>query len=202
MPNFIKDLEVYIQECHSPYVTLQCYHFHGAVHKWSATEAATASTTAVHAAITLTTAVQIITTVITNPPATRNTTLTVSLAGGSLSGNVIVAGTNIFGEVITETVAVTTATTYIGTIAFKTVTSITVPARTTSGDTISVGFGDKLGLSFYLNYKDQLIQCSLNDVIESTRGTVVADADEIEKNTLDLSSPLNGTIVNAYVIIY
>jgi len=202
MPNFIKDLEVYIQEVHSPYVTPQCYHGHIAVHTWTATEAATASTDGVHAAITLTTAVQTITADITDPPCARNTSITVSLAGGSLSGNVIIAGTNIFGEAITETVAVTTATTYVGTVAFKTVTSIKVPARTTSGDIIAIGFGDKLGLSFYLNHKDQLIQCSLNDVIESTRGTIVADSDEIEKNTLDLSSPLNGTVVDAYVIIY
>lgn len=203
MDQLIKSLESYIQEVAPPYVTPKCSRGHIAVHTWTAAEAVAADTDGVHASITALATPQTITTEITNPPCARNITITCTKGGETdMSGNVVITGTNIFGQVITETIAEGADGTIQGNKAFKTVTSILVPVRTNEGDAITVGFGDKLGLSFYLNYKDQLIQCSLNDIIEPTRGTVTVDADEIEKNTLDLNSALDGHIVNAYIIIY
>ena len=177
---------------------------HITVLEWSATEAAAASTNAVHAAITLGASAQTITTAITNPPCARNITITCAKAsgGGAMSGNVVITGTNILGETISETIAEGADDTYEGKVAFATVTSIAVPVKTNTGDTVAIGYGDILGVPFYLNYVDQLIQCSLNNVIETTRATVTADDDEMEKNTIDLNSALNGKIVRAYLIVY
>lgn len=203
MDHLIKDLESYIQEFKSGITTPLKSRGHIAVHEWSATEAAAAATDGVHASITATTSPQTITTGITDPPCARNITITCAKGGESnMSGDVVITGTNIFDEVITETIAEGADGTYQGNLAFKTVTSILVPVRVQADDAITVGYGDKLGLSFYLNYKDQVIQCSLDNTIEATRATVVADTDEIEKNTIDLNSALDGHIVRAYVIIY
>jgi len=176
---------------------------HITVLEWSATEAAAASNDAVHAAITLGAAAQTITTSITNPPCARNITITCTHgAGSNMSGDVVITGTNILGETISETIAEGADGTIQGTVAFKTVTSIAVPVKTNTNDTVAIGYGDILGVPFYLNYTDQLIQCSFNETIESTRATVTADTDEMEKNTIDLSSDLNGKIVRAYLIVY
>lgn len=178
--------------------------FHGAVKQWSATEAVAADADGVHGEITLGASAQTITADITNPPCARNITITCTKASGgsTMSGDVVITGTNIFGEVITDTIAEGEDGLHEGTKAFKTVTSILVPAQTNAGDKLKIGFGDKLGLPFYLNYADQVIQCSLNNVIEATRATVVADVDEIEKNTIDLNSALNGSVVRAYIMVY
>ena len=81
-------------------------------------------------------------------------------------------------------------------------TSIAVPVKTNTNDTVTIGYGNVLGVPFYLNYTDQLIQCSLDDTIETTRATVTADDDEMEENTIHLSTALNGKIVRAYLIVY
>ena len=202
--NKIRGQEQYVYDVDSPYTTEAAYLGQIAIIERSATEAAAASNTAVHASIAANEGAQTITTNITNPPCPRNITITCAhAAGGSdMSGNVVITGTNIFGETITDTIAEGTDGTKQGTVAFKTVTSILVPGWKQDGDAITVGFGDKLGLPFYLYHADQVIQCSRNYAIESTRATVVADDDEIENNTIDLSSALNGSVVRIIVAIY
>jgi len=80
------------------------------------------------------------------PDSYRNVTLTVALGGGSLVGNVVLTGTDNRGNVISESIAVSTATLYQSTLAYQTLTSYSFPARTTAGDTISIGTGNRLGL--------------------------------------------------------
>jgi hypothetical protein len=146
-----------------------------------------------------------VTTGITNPPAPRNITATSGGTAGDIKAiQVIVAGTNYRDEAITETLPVFTAdsaTTVVGAKAFKTVTSITIPAHDGTGATTAIGFGDKLGVPFYLADTGAALQTTLNGVKEATAAVVVADADEIEKNTVDLNSALNGTAVTAYLYV-
>lgn len=78
--------------------------------------------------ITLGAAAQTITTGITNPDYPRALAVVGSVAG--ITGDVVIAGTNYAGEAITDTIALDGTTSKPGTKAFKTVTSITVPART------------------------------------------------------------------------
>jgi hypothetical protein len=67
-------------------------------------------------------------------------------------------------------------------------------------DKISVGWGDKLGLPYLLPHNT--VQATyLNNVKEATAPTVTTDSDEIEKNTIDLNSALNGSAVDVYLFV-
>ncbi len=170
----------------------------------SATDAVAASTTGVHAAVTDNGTEQVITTNITNPGVPRNITAT---AGGTATDigaiQITITGTNYADEVITETLpafTVDTPGTVEGSKAFKTITSITIPAHDGLGATTSIGWGDKLGLPC----KKPHIPCVaafLDNVLESTAPTVTASATNIEDNTITLNSALNGTVVDVYIIV-
>jgi hypothetical protein len=167
-------------------------------------QAATADTDAVHAAVTDTGVQQVITTGITNPPFPRNITATAGGTAGDIKAiTVTIAGTNEAGAAITEVLpafTVNTAGTVAGTKAFKTVTSITIPAHDGLGATTEIGFGDLIGLPHMLTGNTVLF-AALDGVREGTAPTVVADADEIEKNTCDLNSALNGTVVDVWYVV-
>lgn len=158
---------------------------------WTAPDAA--ADDAVHAAITLTTAVQNIATAITNPDFPRKVTVTGTKAGGSLTGNVVITGTNIRDQVISETIAITADTEVEGTKAFKTVTNIQVPVRATSGDTVKVGISDALGLDRCMSANEVLL-AAIDGVYETTRPTVTFDADEVEKNTVNPNTALDANV--------
>lgn len=157
---------------------------------------------AVRAAVTDTGVQQVITASITNPAVCRNVTAT---SGGTATDikaiQVIVAGTNINGESITETLpvfTVDTATTVVGSKAFATVTSITIPAHDGTGATTSVGTGAKLGIPTKLSRN--IVQAAyLADVKEGTPPTVTVSSTAVESNTVTLSSALAGTAV---VVLY
>lgn len=156
------------------------------------------TTTAVHAAVTDNGAPQVITTGITNPPTPRNVTAT---AGGTNTDikaiQVIVAGTNEEGVAITETLpafTVDTAGTVVGSKAFATVTSITIPAHDGTGATTAIGLGAKLGLGERIT-RNSVTAAFLAGVKEATAPTVVADATNLEGNTVQLNSALNASAV-------
>lgn len=197
------DLESYIHEFKSGIVTPLLSRGHIAVHKWTVAEAAAKSANGVKAAFTLTANPQPgITAGITSPPCARN----LSIVGGhadQTGQDIKIYGTDIFGEAITETIVTAGTATVLGNKAFKTVTMIDYPARASANTpTVAIGFDNKLGLSMYLRYADQLIQCSLADVIEANRATVTVSATVISSNTIKLDSALDGSLVRAYVIIY
>lgn len=167
-------------------------HFHIA-----AADAVAIKTAGVHAAVTLGAAAQDVTTAITNPAVPRGIVVKGNAAG--IAGNVVITGTNYADEEITETIALDGDTYSAGDKAFKTVTKINLPAKTNgSGDTVSVGWGDSLGLPYKLAH---------NTVIKAFRGGVVSDADvstsvtAIESNTIETDSPPNGTDIDVYLIV-
>jgi len=172
--------------------------------QWSAAEAATASTTAVHAAVTDTGAAVEVTTGITNPPCPRNITATAGGTAGDIKAiQVIIEGTDFNDETITETLPVFTVDTcgsVVGSKAFKTVTKITIPAHDGTGATTAIGYGDKLGLPYLLTH-NTLLMTFLNNVLEGTAATITSSATLISSNTIDLNSALNGTVVDAYLIV-
>lgn len=105
--------------------------------------------TAVHAAITLPDSEPLeVTTDITNPDMPRNLEIVGNQVG--ISGNVVIVGTDADDDPLTETIVASGTDTVVGTKAFKTVTSITVPVKNGSGDTISIGTGSKLGVGAIL----------------------------------------------------
>lgn len=164
---------------------------------------AVGTNTAIHAAVTDNGAPQVITTAITNPDVPRNVTAT---AGGTNTDvkaiQVIVTGTNAYGDVITETLpafTVDTTGTVVGSKAFKTVTSITIPAHDGTGATTAIGTGvggsnSKLGLPVKLD-RDTIVNVHLNGVRETAHPTVAFSSTVLESNTIVLASALNGTPV-------
>lgn len=160
------------------------------VQEWTAPDAPSA--TAVLAATDLTDAVQAITADITNPDFPRNVTVKGNASG--ITGNVVITGTNIRDEVITETIALSGASEVQGNKAFKTVTSVSLPIETHAGtDTVSVGIGSKLGL-FRKMKGDQVVLVTATGTYETTRPTVAASVTLIESNTMLPNTAPNATL--------
>jgi hypothetical protein len=112
---------------------------------------AVASAAAVHAAITLTTVPQTITTGITSPAVCRVLSITGNAAG--IAGSVGLVGTDANGDGVTDAIALNGIATVLGSVAFATLTSITLPARTAAANTVSIGIGDVFGLSGHIGYE-------------------------------------------------
>ena len=169
-----------------------------------AASAVVANTTAVLAAVTSTALTQVITTGITNPAYARNITAT---AGGTAADikaiQVIIEGTNMDNEVITETLpafTVDTAGTVAGAKAFRTVTKVTIPAHDGTGATTAIGFGEVLGIPYKLPHNTVLLAYH-NNAREGTLPTVATSATVLESNTFDLNTALNGSKVDVYLVV-
>lgn len=158
------------------------------------------TTTKIHAAITLTTEVQHISTGITNPDVPRVISITGVKAGGALTGDVVIHGTDASGAIITDTIALNDNATVNGVKAFKTVTLIDVPVYVTSGDTVSIGTTDLLGLIHLLS-QNTVWEVFLNNVKETTAPTVTVSSDVLSLNTVDLNSALDGNQVDIWYFV-
>jgi hypothetical protein len=128
-----------------------------------------------------------VTTFAAQPDFARNLTV---VASGAATGDVVVTGTNIRGETITETLALNGTTPVVGNKAFKTVTSVLVPA--VSSRTIDLGVGAKLGLSRRMA-TDAYINGSADGVFETTRATIAYSGTAIESNTVTFNTAPNGS---------
>jgi hypothetical protein len=127
---------------------------------------------------------------LTNPDVPRN--LTVKGNASGIAGNVVVHGLNEDNVAITETIALNGTASVAGNKAFKTVTSVDLPAKTnSSGDTVSVGVGSKLGLGERLA-RNTVVRAFLNNVVEGTAPAVATSATAVESNTVLLNSALPG----------
>lgn len=169
----------------------------------SAANAVIANISGILAAVIDTGVQQLVVTGLTNPTIPKNITATVGGTGANITAKqVIITGTNFADAVITETLPAFTAATpgtVQGSKAFKTVTSITIPANGT-GVTTSIGFGEKLGLPYKVIFPI-ILATYINNVKEVTVPTVTTDSVNIENNTIKLSSSLSGTIVDIFLIV-
>lgn len=163
-----------------------------------------ASATGVHAAVTDTGVDVVVTTAITSPAVARNITATAGGTAGDVKAiSVTITGTDLSGAVITEVLpAFTVNTTGIvtGSKAFKTVTSIAIPAHDGVGATTAIGWGSKLGLHHELDHNTVLF-AFLNNVKEGTAPTVATSASVLASNTMTLNSSLDGSVVDAYYLV-
>ena len=167
------------------------------VQQWTAPDAPSA--TAILAATLLTTAIQSITTGITNPDFPR--LLSVTGGDGNVIGDVTIVGTNIRGEVITDVIAASGTSTVAGVKAFKTVTSISLPVYASADtETISIGITDKLGLQSIPVSTTVISETTTNSA--DTGGAILTrDADEIEKCVYDPTTECNATANKTIVYI-
>jgi hypothetical protein len=151
---------------------------------------AAASATGALAATALTASPQTITTGLTNPDVPRNATVTGNASG--IAGNAVVNGLNDEGVTISETIALNGTATVAGNKAFASIISVQLPVQTHgSGDTVSVGFGTKLGIGVRLS-RDSTVAAYNNGVKESSAPTVTFDPVTFENNTITLASTLAG----------
>jgi len=104
------------------------------------------------------------------------------------SGVVTVTGTNIAGQIISETFTLSGTSATNGDKAFKTVTAVTVPAN----EQIQVGTTDKLGLPYKANYIVPFAGFR-DGSMDSSPPNVTSDPDKIELNTSDPYRTMNGT---------
>ena len=162
-----------------------------------------ATTNGILAAVTDTGVQQVITTGIIQPDVPRGIGATAGGTAGDIKAiQVIVAGTDAEDVAITETLpafTVDTAGSVVGTKAFKTVTSITIPAHDGNGATTAIGFTDVVGIGLRLA-RNSVKSAYLAEVLEGTAPTVVVDAATLSENTFDLNSALNSTQVKLEVI--
>lgn len=146
----------------------------------------------------------VVTTFDGQPGIPRNITATAGGTAGDIAAiQVVITGTNVNDEVITETLAaftVNTPGTVAGTKAFKTITSVTIPAHDGLGATTAIGWGEILSLPYKLPY-NTVLATYLNGVKEGTAPTVTTSVTVLESNTIDLNSALNGTVVDVYLIV-
>lgn len=159
---------------------------------------AVGATDDVHAAVTDDGTEQTITTGLTDPPTARNVTATSAGTSGDIKAiQVVVTGTDANGDALEETLPVFTvdsATTVVGSKAFKTVTEIVIPAHDGTGATTAVGLGAKLGLGVLLA-RDSIVAVHLGGTRESTRPTVGSSSTVIEDNLITLNSAVDGSAV-------
>lgn len=169
---------------------------------WTAPDAAAAD--AVHAAITgSASAATTVTTAITDPDFARCLVVT---PGGTTAdvaaGNVVITGTDIDGNVISENFAflANASSATNGTKAFATVTSIVIPQQDGAGATFTIGTLDKLGLHEKLQ-EDSVLHTIVDGTVEATRPTVTTDSSDKTKNTIDPNTALDASVdVVAYYI--
>lgn len=162
------------------------------------TEPAAKSITGILAATELEEEEQTITKGITDPDVPRN----IRIKGSAdVTGDVVINGTSINDDAISETLALNGTTEVEGDLAFKTITSIELPAQATeNADTVQVGTANKLGLPYKLSL-NAVLKAYRNSGLEASAPTVTVDADDLEKNTIELSSALNGTNVDVIIIV-
>ena len=164
------------------------------VQNWTAPDAP--STDGILASTALTTAVQTITTGITNPDFPR---LLVIDSDGAATGNVVITGTNIRGEAITDTIALNGTNAVPGVKAFKTIASIQLPVKAAS-ESVWVGWLDKLGLQS-IPLSTSVISETSNNAADTGGAILTRDADEIEKCVYDPVTECDASVDKAIIYI-
>jgi len=164
------------------------------VQKWTAPDAPSAN--GILASTLLTSAVQTITTGITNPDFPRLLSID---SDGAATGNVVIVGTNIRGESITDTIALNGTTVVNGVKAFRTIASITLPVKSAS-ESVFVGWLDSLGLQS-IPMSTTVISEDSNNAADTGGAIITRDSDEIEKCVVDPTTECDASVDKAIVYI-
>jgi hypothetical protein len=114
---------------------------------------------------------QSIRTGIVNPDVPRCVAITGTMAGASLTGNVVIRGFDINGNLITDTIALNNNVLVKGVKAFASIYEINVPVRVTALDTLVVGLTDAIGLPELIT-ANNIFMVTYDGAYEATRPTV------------------------------
>ncbi|MGW6120447.1 hypothetical protein ACWFRF_15500 [Nocardia sp. NPDC055165] len=168
----------------------------GAIRLQKFTDVATASAAAILSAQA--TSNSVITTVVSflaQPDFARNIVITPGGTTGDVpAGDIVVTGTNIRGQVISETFTLTAdqSSASTGSKAFKTITSIVFPVQDGAAATYNVGTGVKLGLDRKMSVAS-VLDAYVDGVRETTMPTVAFSATLISGNTVITNTAPNGS---------
>jgi len=163
------------------------------VQKWTAPDAPSAD--GILSSTLLTTAIQTVTTGITNPDFPRVLSID---SDGAATGDVVITGTNIRGETVTDTIALNGTNEVAGVVAFRTIASIQLPVKAAS-ESVFVGWLDKLGLQA-IPISTTVISEDSGNAADTGGAIITRDADEVEKCLYD---PTTETDASAdKVIVY
>lgn len=176
-------------------------------------EVAAGAAAAIHAAITSSFSAQTITTSITDPDVPRVLAVTPGGTDTDIGNGVItITGTNVEGATITDTFQLVDADTtqIVGTKAFKTVTSIAVPACEGTAATFTIDTTNRLGLNHRLFPNNTTVKVVYSTAIGTVdNGTLdtaptVNDWDEtyVEKNFITPATTPDGTYTYTIYYIY
>lgn len=144
---------------------------------------------------------------ITQPDVPRNVVINpcdLGTVADIAAGDITVTGTDVAGNVVSEAIAVVENqahdTTSDGAVAFATITGISIPAQDGADASFYFGYGDVLGLPFARKHV-AVIAAYLDDTLEATAPTVVSNATDVSKNTVELDSSLDGNDVDVVVAV-
>ena len=160
------------------------------------TTPALGTNTYVHAAVTLGAAAQDVTTGITNCDYPR--VLLVKGNASGIAGDCVITGRNANDEAITETIALSGASAVLGTKGFKTILNINLPAKTNgSGDTVSVGVGNKLSFPVAIPNASLVLAKSFDGAADSS---TITTSTTVEGSLAAVAGTFNG--VKHYVLYF
>lgn len=160
--------------------------------------------TAVLAATATSLSTQTVLTGITQPDVPRALSVTVGgTASSMLDSRIVITGTNVEGKVISEgfQFAANATATVNGSMAFKTVTSVFIPAQTGTAATVAVGTQNKLGIYHRLIPGNTTVKVITATAISATpifdgTPTVVAHSKLLELNLVTpLTAPDGSTFM-------
>jgi hypothetical protein len=137
------------------------------------------------------------------PVGARNVTVSQTAVGAEdTNGTIVVVGTDLAGAALTETITPNGGATVAGTKAFATVSSVTGVGWVIGegNDTVTVGFGDVVGLPDKLSDTAQVVAASKNGVKEATAPTVTVSSTVLALNTVDLNTALDGDSISVYYL--
>ena len=141
------------------------------------------------------------------PDVPRNITVT-QTAGDTedTNGTIVIVGTDIAGNEITETITPNAGETVAGAKAFKTVTSVTgvgwvIDSAEKTKDTITVGVGSLIGLPYLLPADSLVFAGTLAGTREATLPTITKSTTVLSQNTVDFTSAWAGTAGIVYVMV-
>lgn len=136
----------------------------------------------------------VITAGITNPDFPRLLSIVSAGSGHNAAGTVTLNGTDIRGNVISETLTLNGNTTVNSTKAFATVTSVDMTAVTgnDANNTVSVGIGAKLGLN-RIAPADTVLSGDADGTKEATVPVITNNSTDISKNVVSFTTAPNGS---------
>jgi len=173
---------------------------------WTALEAAAAN--AAGAVLTEAASATAIVTVLAadmlaQPPCARNAVVTVAAttAAHVKAAAIRVNGLDLDGKALYEDFTPTedTPATLTGTKAFASFTSLVIPIQDGASVTVSLGWGQLIGLPYKLSKKRVIL--TLNDGVVDTAPTLTISSSVLALNTVDFNGSLDGSVMDMSIIV-